>query len=312
MISLMRIRLKAGTAVNDKAYFRSNANHEGELHTMATQHEKAETFRALHAADSTFVIPNPWDAGTAAVLAGLGFKALATTSSGLAFVLGRADGTRAVTREDALANARDIVNATDLPVNGDLENCYADDPEEAAATIAMAAEAGLVGCSIEDYSGDANTGIYDFELSVNRVRAAVAAARALPFPFTLTARAENLIRGRDDLDDTIRRLQAFEEAGADVLYAPGLNDVDSIRAVTSSVSKPVNALATPANTHLTLADYAAAGARRVSLGGTLARVASGAFLRSAREIAEHGTFTSGQGAGSMGELNALLEQGAGR
>ena len=273
---------------------------------MPTQAEKGDTFRKLHQAEGTFVIPNPWDAGTAKVLTGLGFKALATTSSGLAFALGKADGALDVTREDALSNAADIANATDLPVNGDLENCYADDPAEAAKTIPMAAASGLVGCSIEDWSGHRDTGIYDFELSVDRVRAAVEAARTLPFPFTLTARAENLIRGRDDLDDTIRRLQAYEEAGADVLYAPGLNDMDALRAVISSVSKPVNALATPGNTHLSVADYAAAGAKRISVGGTLSRVAIGAFLAGAQEIAEHGRFGHAGGAASMGELGKLM------
>ena len=277
---------------------------------MPTQAEKGELFRKMHEEDGAFVIPNPWDAGTAKVLAGLGFRALATTSSGLAFALGKSDGALAVSRDEALANASDIVAATDLPVSADLENLYADDPEEAAGTIAMAAEAGLVGCSIEDWSGDRETGIYDIDFATERVRAAVAAARALPFTFTLTARAENLIRGRDDLEDTIARLKAYEAAGADVLYAPGLNDVDTIRAVTSAVNRPVNALATPANRHLTVADYVAGGASRISVGGTLARVATGAFVAGAREIAQSGRFDHAGGAASFGELEALMREGA--
>ena len=277
---------------------------------MTTQHEKGAIFRDLHLRDETFVIPNPWDAGTAKVLAGLGFKALATTSSGLAFTLGKSDGVMVVSREEALENAQAIVAATDLPVSADLENCYADDPAEAAKTIPMAAAAGLVGCSIEDWSGNPNIGIYDLELAVDRVRAVCEAARALPFPFTLTARAENLIRGRNDLQDTIARLQAYEAAGADVLYAPGLNDVESIKAVTSAVGKPVNALATPGNKHLTVADFIAGGAKRISVGGTLARVATGAFLAGAREIAEQGRFDHAGNAAAFRDLEALMRQGA--
>lgn len=277
---------------------------------MPTQQQKGEAFEALHEAEGTFIIPNPWDAGTAKVLAGLGFKALATTSSGLAFTLGKPDGALAVSREEALDNARGIVEATDLPVSADLENCYAHSPEEAAKTIPLAAAAGLVGCSIEDWSGDQSIGIYDIGLATDRVRAAVAAARSLAFPFTLTARAENLIHGRDDLDDTIRRLQAYEEAGADVLYAPGLNDDDSIRAVTSSVSRPVNVLAYPANTQLSLADYAAGGAKRVSVGGTLARLATGAFLAGAKQMAELGAFGLAANAAGLQDLEELMRRGA--
>lgn len=273
---------------------------------MPTQLQKAQAFRALHASDSPFIIPNPWDDGTAKVLAGLGFKALATTSSGLAFALGKPDGALAVSREEALDNARCIVEATDLPVSADLENLYAHPPEEAAETIGQAADAGLVGCSIEDWSGDPSMGIYEIDLATERVRAAVAAARSLAFPFTLTARAENLIRGRDDLDDTIRRLQAYEEAGADVLYAPGLNDLDDIRAVTSAVGKPVNALASPANTHLCLADYAASGVQRISVGGTLARVATGAFIEAAKRMAELGSFELASSAAGLQELEELM------
>lgn len=271
------------------------------------QAEKGEVFAALHEGPGAFVIPNPWDAGSACVLADLGFEALATTSSGFAFTLARPDGALAVPREAVLANARAIVEATDLPVSADLENAYGDAPEACAEIIPLAAAAGLVGCSIEDYSGRAEAGIYDFGLALERVQAAVEAAARLPFRFTLTARAENLIRGRDDLNDTIRRLQAYEAAGADVLYAPGLNTVEALRAVTSSVSKPVNALASPGNAALRFEDYAEAGVKRISVGGTLARIAVGAFMDAARAIAEHGDFGHARHAAAMGELDQLIK-----
>src|SRR5215213_8195114 len=207
---------------------------------MRTQMEKAEAFRALHERDGAFIIPNPWDAGTAKLLASMGFEALATTSLGLANTLGRVDGTNTVSREEVLGNCRAICDATPLPVNADLENGYADEPRAAAEMIRLGAEAGIVGGSIEDATGDPDKPIYDFNLAVERVHAAVEVARSLPFPFMLTARAENMIQGRLDLDDTIRRLQAYEKVGADVLYAPGLKDLATIRTVTSSVSKPVN------------------------------------------------------------------------
>src|SRR4051794_911560 len=203
---------------------------------MRTQMEKAEAFRTLHTRSGAFIIPNPWDAGTAKLLASIGFEALATTSLGLANML----GSSTVTLDAIIENCRDIAQATDLPVNADLENCGADDPKTAAKAIARAAEAGVVGGSIEDYTGNPSNPIYDFSLAVERVHAAVEAARALPFPFTLTARAENLLHGRNDLDDTIKRLQAFEAAGADVLYSPGVHDIDTIRTVVSSLKKPFN------------------------------------------------------------------------
>ena len=203
-----------------------------------SQSEKGAAFQALHARAGCFVIPNPWDVGTARLLAGLGFEALATTSAGCAFALGRPDG--AVTRDEALANARAIVEACDLPVSADLEGGYGDAPEEAAETIRMAAGTGLVGGSIEDATGRGDHPIYDFDLAVERVRAAVEAARGLPFPFTLTARAENFLCGRPDLADTIRRLQAFQDAGADVLYAPGLRSREDIASVVRALDRPVN------------------------------------------------------------------------
>ena len=258
---------------------------------MATYAEKSAAFRALHARPGAFVIPNPWDAGTARLLASLGFEALATTSLGLANTLGRADGTRAMSRDEVLANCRAIASATDLPVNADLENCYADEPEAAAGMIRLAAEAGVVGGSIEDATGDPLNPIYDFELAVERVRAAAAVARSLSTPFMLTARAENFLHGRRDLDDTIRRLRAFEAAGADVLYAPGLRDLASIRTVTASVGKPVNVVMSSADPSITVAQLALAGVKRISVGGALSRLALAAFLKGAREMKEQGSFT---------------------
>jgi 2-methylisocitrate lyase-like PEP mutase family enzyme len=254
----------------------------------ADQTEKAAAFRALHERPGAFVIPNPFDVGTARILAGLGFEALATTSAGCAFALGRRDG--AITRDEALAHARAIVDATPLPVSADLENGFGDAPEAAASTVRLAGKAGLVGCSIEDATGNPERPIYDSSHAVERVAAAVEAARALPFAFTLTARAENFLHGRPDLDDTISRLQAFEAAGADVLYAPGLHAVEPIRTVCGSLRKPVNALAGIGPTPLTVEQLAAAGVRRISLGSALSRVALGAFLEAAREIKTAGTF----------------------
>jgi 2-methylisocitrate lyase-like PEP mutase family enzyme len=250
-----------------------------------TQMDKAKRFRALHERPGTFAIPNPWDAGAARLLAMLGFEALATTSAGFAFTLGRKDG--AVTRDDAMAHCRLLVAASDLPVSADLENCFGDDPATVAETVRLAAGTGLVGCSVEDASGDQRRPIYDFASAVERVAAAVEAARKLPFPFTLTARAENFLHGRQDLDDTIKRLQAFEKAGADVLYAPGLPSLDAVKTVCGAVAKPVNVLA---NGRFSVAELGAAGAKRVSVGGMLSRVAYGAFLRAARELKENGTF----------------------
>lgn len=254
---------------------------------MRTQAEKAAAFRELHEQPGTFIIPNPWDAGTARLLTSFGFKALATTSLGLANIHGR--GT--VSADEIIENARVIAAATDLPTNGDLENCGADEPQEAANMIGRASAAGLAGGSIEDFTGDRANPIYGFNLAVERVHAAAEAARKLPIPFILTARAEQLIHGSTDLDATIRRLQAFEQAGADVLYAPGLKDLDMIRTVVASVSKPVNVVMTHADPSITMADLAAAGVKRISIGGSGSRFALNAFMAAAREMAERGTFT---------------------
>ncbi len=278
---------------------------------MKTQAEKAAAFRALHERPGAFIIPNPWDAGTARLLAALGFEALATTSLGLANMLGRVDGTGAVSRHEVLDNCRMIATATDLPVNADLENCYAHEPRAAAEMIRLAAEAGVVGGSIEDSTGDSKSPVYDFQLAVERVHAAAEVARSLPFGFMLTARAENFLHGRPDLDDTIRRLQAFEKTGADVLYAPGLKDLASIRTVVSSVGKPVNVVShfDPATT---LDQLAQTGAKRISVGGALSRLALAAFLKGAREMKDQGGFTWLRNTVPSKELKAVFTSGTQR
>jgi len=271
-----------------------------------SQNEKAKTFQALHQGPGAFIIPNPWDAGTARMLTALGFAALATTSAGFAFTLGRRDGQGLVSRDELLVHIRAIVDASELPVSGDLENGFGDDPKTVAETIRLAAAAGLVGGSIEDASGHSHRPIYDHAHALERVTAAVEAARALPFPFTLTARAENFLHGFPDLEDTIRRLTAFAGAGADVLYAPGLRTLDEIKAVCAAVApKPVNVLI-GAN-GLTSADLAAAGVRRISVGSGLSRAALGAFLSAAREMKEHGTFSFAKGSPTFSELNNFMK-----
>jgi len=263
----------------------------------------------LHTRQGLFAIPNPWDAGSAKILATLGFEALATTSAGFAFSLGKPDAERAISRSETLANARSIVDATKLPVSADLENGFGDDPETCAETIRLAAETGLVGGSIEDATGRADDPIYPFALSVERVAAAVQAARALPFPFVLTARAENLINGRPDLNDTIHRLEAFAAAGADVLYAPGLRSRDDIAAVVKAVApKPVNVVMGLSGPRFSLDELAALGVKRVSLGSSLARAAYGAFLDAAREIRDAGTFTFAARAAPYAALNDMFKR----
>jgi 2-methylisocitrate lyase-like PEP mutase family enzyme len=257
---------------------------------MPTQLDKALAFRALHNRPRAFVIPNPWDAGSTLLLNAFGFEALATTSAGCAFALGRQDG-GGIGRDTTLANARAIVEATDLPVSADLENGFGDAPEACAETIRAAAAIGLAGGSIEDASGDHARPIYDFAHAVERVAAAVEAARALPIPFVLTARAENFLHGRPDLGDTIRRLQAFEQAGAEVLYAPGLTKLEQIRTVCGSVSRPVNVVMGLVGGTFSVPELAEAGVKRISLGSSLARAALGALTRAAREIRDQGTFS---------------------
>ncbi len=272
----------------------------------STQQEKGQRFRALHERPGTFVIPNPWDAGTARILERLGFEALTTTSAGLAFTLGRRDQATDVGRAQTLANARAIVGATDLPVAADLQNGFGDSPEAAAETIRLAGEqAGLVGGSIEDATGDPAHPIYDVDGAVERVAAAAEAARALRSPFVFVARAENCLHGRPDLDDTIRRLQAFEAAGADVLYAPGLTEAEQIRTVCTSLRKPVNVLV-GGRARFSVAELTALGVKRISVGSALARAALGEFLRAAREIREAGTFSFEERALPRMDVSALL------
>jgi 2-methylisocitrate lyase-like PEP mutase family enzyme len=272
-----------------------------------TQSEKGRRFVELHARAGAFIIPNPWDAGTARILEHLGFEALTTTSAGLAYTLGKRDGTGDVTRDETIANAKAIVDATDLPVAADLENGFGDSPEDAAETIRLAGDvAGLVGGSIEDSTGDAMKPIYDFNHAVERIAAAVAAARAFKFPFVLVARAENYLHGRPDLDDTIRRLQAFEAAGADALYAPGLTKAEDIRTVCSSVGKPVNVVMGLRSGSFSVVELAAMGVRRISVGSSLSRAALTGFMSAAREMKEHGTFTYAESAIPYADLNELM------
>ncbi len=276
---------------------------------MDVQTLRAEAFKALHERDRAFVIPNPWDAGSAKLLAGLGFEALATTSAGLAFSLGRPDAEGAMTLAETLDNVRAIVDATALPVAADLENGFSDDPKGCAEAILLGAQAGLVGGSIEDASGNPDEPIYSFHHAVERVEAAVAAARSLDFPFMLCARAENLLHGRMDLDDTIARLQAFAEAGADVLYAPGLRTADEIRAVVQAVApKPVNVLMGMSGVNLSVNQLQDLGVRRISVGSSLMRAAYGAFYRGAGEILGQGTFTYGEQAMPFDQLNQLFRR----
>jgi 2-methylisocitrate lyase-like PEP mutase family enzyme len=268
---------------------------------IITQAEKGRRFRALHERETAFIIPNPYDVGTALLLTHLRFEALATTSAGYAFTIGKTDG--GLTREQVLAGASSIAMVTNLPVSADLENGFGDAPEVAAETIRLAAAAGVVGGSIEDFTGRSDSPIYELELAAQRVRAAVVAARELPYPFTLTARAENYLHGRPDINDTIKRLQAYQEAGADVLYAPGLTTKDEIAAVVRSVDRPINVLIGLPDMNLSLSELSALGVKRVSVGSGLSRAALGGFLRAAREMRESGTFTfAAEAVSSISEL----------
>ena len=271
---------------------------------MLTQAEKGVAFEALHKRSGTFIIPNPYDVGTARLLAHVGFEALATSSAGYAFSAGKADN--AVGRDGTLSHAEAVAAATDLPLSIDLENGFGDAPAVVAETIRLAAATGAVGGSIEDATGREDVPIYERTLAIERIRAAAAAARALPFSFMLTARAENYLVGRPDLKDTIERLQAYQEAGADVLYAPGLTSKDDIATVVASVDRPVNVLMGLQGVRLTMADLSAIGVKRVSIGCGLARCALGAFLRAAREMKEHGTFTFAEEAEGYRSINSLF------
>ena len=262
------------------------------------------SFRRLHEGPGAFIIPNPWDTGTARMMAALGFPALATTSAGMAFALGKADGE--VGWEDVLAHCRMIVEATPLPVSADLERGIGDSPESAAETVRDASRVGLAGCSLEDFSGKAADPIYDLSLAVERIQAAAQAARALPADFVLTARCENFLHGRHDLADTIRRLQAYEDAGADVLYAPGLRDLETIRTVCASLTKPVNVIMGLPGGTFGLKELEAAGVKRISVGSALARLAYGTVAKAAEEMRDRGTFTFAEGAMGFAELQSLV------
>jgi len=271
---------------------------------MASQSEKGTTFRALHQRDRAFIIPNPWDVGTGRLLQSLGFEALATTSAGFAFSIGKPDG--AVDRGTMLAHAADLVGSTDLPVSADLENGYGDDPAAVAETVRLAANTGLAGCSIEDVGARRQQAPYELLLAAERIRAAAEVVRSLPFPFVLTARAENYVIGHPDLRDTIARLQAYQEAGADVLFAPGLKSKQDIVTVIGSVDRPVNVVMGLQGVQLTLAELSEIGVRRVSVGSALSRAALGAFLRAAREMQAHGTFTFAEDAVKYADINEMF------
>lgn len=271
------------------------------------QHEKFRRFQALHAGSVPFVIPNPWDAGSARLLASLGFEALATTSAGYAFARGKRDSHACLTRDEILANAAEIVAATDLPVSADLEDGFGSAPETCAETVVMACDIGLVGGSIEDATGDSAAPIHDFDRAVARVHAAAQAARNRPF--LLTARAENFLWGRSNLDDTIARLRAFAEAGADVLYAPGLPDLAAIRQVCAAVDKPVNVVMGLRGPLFSVAELAGAGVRRISVGGSFARAALGGLMRAAEEVRTHGTFSYARDALPGDRITALMSAG---
>lgn len=270
-----------------------------------TQIEKGKIFRALHERQGAFLLPNPWDVGTARLLANLGFEALATTSAGHAFSMGEQDNT--MDRNDVIAHVASIVSATDLPISADLENGFGDSPEEVAHTITFAAAAGAVGGSIEDATGQQSEPIYEVGLAIERICAAAQIARELPFAFTLTARCENFLVGVTDLNATIKRLQAYEEAGADVLYAPGLSSRADISAVTSSLNRPLNVLMGLQGCQLDQAELSAIGVKRISVGSALSRTALGSFLRAAREMRDLGTFTFADEAISYQEITAIFK-----
>lgn len=273
---------------------------------MTAQKARFDRLKALHGRDRAFVIPNPWDAGSARLLASLGFEALATTSAGYAFSKGKRDSFAGLSRGEILGNAAEIVDATELPVSADLEDGFGAAPETCAETVRLACGVGLVGGSIEDATGDPDAPIYDFSRSVERIRAAAEAARGLPF--LLTARAENFLWDRPDLDDTIRRLQAFSEAGADVLYAPGLPDIDAIRTVCGAVNKPVNVVMGLTGRSYSVDELSEAGVRRISVGGSFARAALGALMRAAREVKSAGTFTYAADAIPNAAMSGLMRQ----
>ena len=272
-----------------------------------SQEEKGNIFQAMHHEDGAFIIPNPWDIGTARILAQLGYRALATTSAGYAFSIGQQDNT--VDREDMIKHVRDIVEATDLPVSADMENGFGDSPETVAETIRLSSEAGLVGASIEDASNQKDAPIYEFELAVERIRVAAEMKASFSHSFVLTGRAENYLVGRPDINDTVKRLQAYQDAGADVLYAPGVTLKEDIAAIVSSVDRPVNVVMGLQGVKLTLAELSAMGVKRISVGSALSRAALGAFLRASKEMLEQGTFNFSDDAVSYADISAMFVGG---
>lgn len=275
-----------------------------------SQHAKADQFVQLHQRDKLFVLPNPWDIGSAKMLAALGFEALATTSAGYAFSQGKLDSIGSVQRDEALEHAKQIVEATDLPVSADLENGYGDSPEEVQKTIHAAAKAGLVGCTIEDTTGDKSSPIYEKSFAIERIQAAVEAVNALDFNFTLTARAENYLHGRPDIDDTLARLQGYEDVGADVLYAPGLPDTHTIKTLCDALSKPVNVVAGIALRGVTTDQLQQCGVQRVSVGSSLARTAIGSMISAANAILDDGRFDAFESAATFSDIEALIKRGS--
>jgi len=269
------------------------------------QHTKAIKFRELHNRPEAFVIPNPWDIGSARILESMDFEALATTSTGLAHAHGKVDGS--VSREQVLIHCKEIVDATGLPVSADLENGYGEKPEDVAETIALAAASGLVGGSIEDHTNIPSDPIFNFNHAVERIQAAVEAKSKLPYDFVLTARCENYVWGKYNVDDTIRRLQAFEDAGADVLYAPGLQDIDTIRTICDSVSKPLNVVIEISKTNITIKDLSDVGVKRISIGSALFLTAYGSFVKAAKELKDLGTFNFYSEAIGFSELERIFK-----
>ena len=277
-------------------------------HPIKTQSQKAAEFEALHKAPGCFVIPNPWDPGSARILAGLGFKALTTTSIGYARSIGVTDYKAG--RDNVIEHIRQMAPAIDIPLAADLENGFGPSPKDCADTIRMGAEAGLVGGSIEDFTGDRSNPLYSLEEATERVRAAAEAAKKLPYKFMLCARAENYLNGRQDLADTIKRLQAFQDAGADVLFAPGLNTADEIRAVCKSIDRPFNIVRGPKTEMLTVEEVGALGVKRISLGGMMQMAAMTGFISAAKEIATSGTFGFAKGLTPGSDIDALLDKGS--
>jgi 2-methylisocitrate lyase-like PEP mutase family enzyme len=306
MMAIVHLGMGEGTNMHGSSSYALSRLREDQMTSTSEMRAKADAFYSLHQGPKAFVIPNPWDRGTARLLAHLGFEALATTSMGYAFSLGQRDNS--LSRDQTFANAADLAAATNLPVSADLENGFGDSPDHVAETIRLSASTGIVGGSIEDASGNPGMPIYDISLAVARVEAAVHAARSLPYKFTLTARAENYLHDRPDLDDTIERLKAFEKAGADVLYAPGLRAREDIARVVSALERPVNVVMGLSGVQLSVKELSALGVKRISVGSSLARLALASFMKAAREMHDHGTFTYAAEAAAPREMTTIFDR----